>query len=262
VSGSLFLDLTAVVLVAASAVVGLFVYVLWPGRIRRRKRDEDEAKEVFEDPTTPWAKALASLVALLVLAVPIILAVALTQNHQRRQPLPPAPPTVAGNPSHGHTATPTSAHSASATPNWWFVVGALALLVLAAAGTALLLRRRRGSKSFDEPEAGERADLSEALALSLADIEREPDPRRAVIRAYARMESGLARHGLPRRSFETSLEYVSRALVALRVSGPAVERLGRLFERAKFSQHAVDTTMKGEALAALGRIKVELEESG
>jgi membrane protein implicated in regulation of membrane protease activity len=261
VHGSLLLDLTTVVFVAASAVVGLLVYVLWPGRVRRRKRDEDDAEEVPEDPTTPLAKVLGILVALLVLAVPIVLAVALARPNHRRQPLPTPHTTTAGQPSHAHTATPPSTHAASTTPNWWFVLGALVLLVLAAVGTMLLLRRRRSAVPVDEQEAREKADLTGALALSLADVEREPDPRRAVIKAYARMEAGLARHGLPRRSVETSLEYVSRALLGLRVSGPAVDRLGRLFERAKFSQHTVDTSMKGEALAALGQVKIELEES-
>jgi Domain of unknown function (DUF4129) len=147
---------------------------------------------------------------------------------------------------------------APATPvHWWIVAG---FVTLAAAAVVILLLRRNSAKSGDKDETQPEADaLVEALDLSLDDLEGERDPRRAVIRAYARMERALALHGLPRRPHETSLEYLARLLTSLRVSRPSVKRLTSLFERAKFSHHAVDSAMKAEALEALSTVRAELE---
>ena len=79
-----------------------------------------------------------------------------------------------------------------------------------------------------------------------------------MIRAYARMERALGSYGLARRPSETPLEYLARALTSLRVGRRSVERLSALFERAKFSQHEIDPSMKGDALAALGALRDEL----
>jgi len=94
--------------------------------------------------------------------------------------------------------------------------------------------------------------------ISIAEIEREADPRRAVIRAYSAMESTLARHGLGRRSFEAPGEYLSRAFSALRLSRRPGERLTRLFEQARFSTHAIGPEMKSESIAALSELRGEL----
>ena len=100
--------------------------------------------------------------------------------------------------------------------------------------------------------------LPKAIEESLAEIEREGDPRRAVIRAYVGMERALARCGLGRRPAETPQEYLARALVAIRVSRPAGERLTGLFQRARFSEHPVGAQMKQDAIAALTAVRDEL----
>ena len=53
---------------------------------------------------------------------------------------------------------------------------------------------------------------------SLDDLSSESDSRRAVIRAYARMEHAFARSGVPRRQAEKPLEYLVRALDDISVS--------------------------------------------
>ena len=121
--------------------------------------------------------------------------------------------------------------------------------MLGGARDRLVPPRARGSPSREPDEPDE---LLAAVDLSLEDLESEPDPRRAVIRAYARMERALGSYGLARRPSETPLEYLARALTSLRVGRRSVERLSALFERAKFSQHEIDLSMKTEALAALG----------
>ena len=104
------------------------------------------------------------------------------------------------------------------------------------------------------------AGLAIALALdeSLDDLRSDPDIRRAIIAAYARMERALAAAGIPRRLSEAPFEYVARALQSLDAGGPTVARLTDLFEHAKFSHHEPDESMRQEAIAALVAVRDEL----
>lgn len=137
---------------------------------------------------------------------------------------------------------------------WWWAAG----LGAAALALAALELRRRQAPVAPEPEADAAEEVRAAVDLSLAEIEQEADPRLAVIKAYARMESTLAASGVPRRAVETSLEYMARALGALRVTRPPVERLTALFHEAKYSRHRVDVRMKADAVAALVAIRDQL----
>jgi hypothetical protein len=140
---------------------------------------------------------------------------------------------------------------------WIPVLVTLALVGLAAAGAwwaGKARRRARGERPFN-PFA---AEIAAAVDVSLDDLRAEPDPRRAVIAAYARLERVLASHRLPRRPSEAPLEYLERMLAEASVSAHAARALTRLFERAKFSQHAVGAEMKTEAIAALERVRDDL----
>jgi hypothetical protein len=92
---------------------------------------------------------------------------------------------------------------------------------------------------------------------SLDDLRAEPDPRRAVIAAYARMERGLGTLGTERIPSETPFEYLRRVLERVSVSDDAARTLTDLFQRAKFSPAPVDEAMKAEAVAALEAIQEE-----
>jgi hypothetical protein len=139
-------------------------------------------------------------------------------------------------------------------PVHWWGYSLVVLILIGGVATAVALRRSRA-----EPRAAEEPDeLLAAVDLSLDDVENDPDPRRAVIRAYGRMERALGSYGLVRRPSETPLEYIGRALTSLRVGRASVERLSALFERAKFSRHEIDVSMKSDALAALGALRDEL----
>ena len=103
------------------------------------------------------------------------------------------------------------------------------------------------------------AELAAALERTIADLRAEPDPRRAVIAAYAQMEQALGRAGLaarrrPRRRASTSAGCCPRSAR----SADSVARLTSLFERAKFSPHAIDETMKEEAISALESLRDDL----
>jgi hypothetical protein len=136
------------------------------------------------------------------------------------------------------------------------VLGSVLLGLVLAFGLAI--HNRRDPEPDDE--AALAAALDDVLADTLDDLRAERDPRKAVIRAYARMERTFAAYGVARDPAETPLEYVARALDTLSVAPVAVRRLTSLFERAKFSPHRVDTVMKDEAIETLVALRAELEQ--
>jgi hypothetical protein len=162
----------------------------------------------------------------------------------------PSPPSV------GVNATGPGDRLAGGDPGWIpFVVVGLLLASLAAAIVVRgeLGRRRRAALG------GPGRQLAEVLEVTQAELEDEPDPRRAVIAAWIRMEGGLAAAGLPRHAAEAPLEYVARVLEQANVRPASVRRLADLFERAKFSQHAIDEGMRADAIEAVASIRAELE---
>jgi hypothetical protein len=174
---------------------------------------------------------------------------------RRLEGRPPVLPEIGG----GGQLTPTTPGQEvyDAEFAWIPVSITLALIAVAVAGFWWSGRSRRRARG--ERRGNPLADaLEAALDESLDDLRAEPDPRRAVIAAYARLERVLASHGLPRRTAEAPLEYLARMLAGLSVSPPAARRLTDLFERAKFSQHAVGPEMKDQAIGALETVRGDL----
>jgi len=144
-------------------------------------------------------------------------------------------------------------------PDWlpFLVVGSVVFAFgVAVAGTAVLTRRRRSGLL---PRAGAAAIVAGALGDMIAELRAERDPRRAVIRAYSAMERTLGARGLPRHAYEAPFEYLERILTGVQASAHSVGRLTNLFERARFSEHTIDTQMKDEAIDALVALRGELE---
>jgi hypothetical protein len=139
----------------------------------------------------------------------------------------------------------------------WDEVAIVAAL-LAAAGVAAFASR--STKPMKPWRRRPHEEMALALDESLDDLRSEPDIRRAIIAAYARMEQALAAVGIPRRPSETPLEYLARALHALDASAGAVTRLTDLFEWAKFSHHQPDESMRDDAIAALVALRDELRQ--
>jgi hypothetical protein len=139
---------------------------------------------------------------------------------------------------------------------FWVALAALAV------GAAALIRSRRHRKWRTvvplDRDSTVAADLASSMSDAIDDLEAEPDARRAVIAAYARMEGVLARHGLRRRPSETPLEYLRRILLGLTTRADAVKRLTSLFEQAKFSRHEIDASMKQDAIDSLRSIRDDL----
>src|SRR6185436_14483597 len=116
--------------------------------------------------------------------------------------------------------TTTAARAPSGQDVHWSVLAVLA----GGAAFAVLVLVAAHLRGRDAPPL-RRGPLAGALAGGIEDLESEPDPRRAVIKAYARMEVALAQEGLPRRASETPLEYLRRGVGRLHGGARPLARL-------------------------------------
>ena len=234
----ILLSLYIVALIAGAA---LFLYLL---ALRRRSLVETGQK--------PRRDIRNTIGMLVLLAAALFLARDLS-SRQLNETI-----TIAPGPAAGGDATPRPDQQPYEAEFAWIPVGiTVALIALAVAGFWWSERRRRRARG--ELRGGLFADaVAEAVDESLDDLRAEPDPRRAVIAAYARLERVLASHGLPRNPAEAPFEYLRRMLAHLSVSPAAARRLTDLFERAKFSQHAVEPEMKDQAIRALETVRDDL----
>jgi hypothetical protein len=140
----------------------------------------------------------------------------------------------------------------------WDEVAAIVALL---GGAALLVYAgKRVERAPRQRRIGREGTVSLAFDESLDDLRADPDLRRAIIAAYARMERALAHVGLARAPSEAPLEYVERALRTLDAGAESIHRLTDLFEWAKFSQHEPKPQMRDEAIAALVAIRDDLRE--
>jgi len=150
--------------------------------------------------------------------------------------------------------------SAASSDGWsWTPVIAAVGIALGATVVAATLRkreRRRGSPSSQ----ARRAAAASTLERTIDDLRKDPDPRHAVISAYAWMEDELAASGWGRRPSEAPFEYLDDALRELAVPPTSAHSLTELFEVARFSRHRVDLAMKDRAIAALVEIRGSLRE--
>jgi hypothetical protein len=165
------------------------------------------------------------------------------------------PDDATGSPPAGPEAT---GDVADPPPPW-------AVLALATAGGVALVAAILAGRRLRDAEPGEATPEPDALLValdaSIDDLERERDPRAAVIAAYARLLEGFERAGLGRRPAETPLEHLRRGLAALPLRPGPAERLTDLFLEARFSSHPIGTAERDEAHAALLAARHDLAAS-
>jgi Domain of unknown function (DUF4129) len=228
---------------AAAAAAVLFILMLVSAR----------ATETPQQRRRRWATAISFLIVIAMISVLRLL-------------VHPSHTSVArGSTSASATGRPTPSPAAGeqhTSATWWpLVIVGLGTAAAFVAATA----RRSGARAATDTEVDD-ATIA-MLDASLDDLRREPDARRAVTAAYARMERGLAARGFARQPSETPTEYFRRALSA-EAGGSAVvgvEPLGELTtlaERARFSAFAIDETMRSRAIAALETLRGELRPAG
>ncbi|HEX9417240.1 MAG TPA: DUF4129 domain-containing protein [Gaiellaceae bacterium] len=242
-SQTLFNVVFTVWLVAMAGMAGLLVYL---HTLQRRER-----AVTFWNPR----RVIVGLVALTLSATLLVIGMRFLHNKPVKLHKPKVPPaaTPSGKGKKSKDKTPQTA----AQPSFeWQLAAGIVALILGATLTAILRARHRRNEAFEQFSLEQ--ELRLVLDEALDDLMNETDPRKAVIAAYARMERALAAHGLPRRPSEAPLEYLSRVLLELQVTEPAVRSLTNLFQRAKFSLHDVDTGMKDQAIEALLSLRDDL----
>src|SRR5579871_5638841 len=160
--------------------------------------------------------------------------------------------------AHGHASGATFASSARAVSlHWVWLLGGGGL-----AGLLVLLVWAGKQRANGAPGGSRVERLAAAIGESLDDLRADGDLRRAIVAAYARMETVLADTGVPRHPAEAPQEYLERALRSVDTSAMAARRLTDLFERARFSHHEPDSRMRDDAIEALAAVRDELRATG
>lgn len=236
-------------------IVGLAVLPLAFVFFRRRRLRplrEMGGRIAYRDLTTPplWARIVGAIVLLAVFAAQI--AITLTYLLELLRAVRTARD---GTSDLDGTVDPTALGPLAPDPGSLVValliVGAIVVVVLLFAVKWRLEDRARGMPTRDDQVAV----AARAVDVSLAALQAEPDPRRAVIAAYAAMEAALAMAGLGRVRSEAPIEYLRRVLAASFGARDEVTTITDLFQVAKFSHHVVDEPMRVDAIDALQRIR-------
>jgi hypothetical protein len=134
------------------------------------------------------------------------------------------------------------------------------LLIFVIAGALLVRSARRTARSPSRQQSGSEemheADLGPAIDAATQQLRMGPEPRMAVMAAYAGLERALAKLGHDRHPADTPTEHLAKALAAVpTVAAPSV-RLGHLYELARFSAEPItedDRIRAAESLAEARR---------
>jgi multisubunit Na+/H+ antiporter MnhB subunit len=241
-------------LITAGLVLLVYFLVLEDLSLRRRKRVGWD----FGKRQARWQDLVAALLIMACASALFLVAIALLSTHKRK-------------PAHAASAVGSGtrvAHLASRglvgpSPFIFGAVVAVAFIV------GVRLRRRSRKKGNvlrpllrpGEP-AVERSEALVAIDDSLDALMAEPDPRRAVIAAYARMERWLNYAGYGRQLWEAPFEHLDRVVVGLGATAAVGATLAGLYERAKFDNRPCGPDMKAQALQALADLRADLARRG
>ncbi len=231
-------------------------------RARYRLSDRLARARSSESPRLPWWARVLGLA--LVAALVLVLGATVGAYLQSLIGSSGADPGTAGG--DGRAASPDPL--VGERPMTALVIASAILLILAVVAVALAIAwRRADAADADAPESPAASGVHEAVELSLDALRAEPDPRRAVIAAYAAMEAAMGRVGLGRDRSEAPAEYLQRILTGAASAGSVAAVAGdaasisELYQVAKFSAHPVDEPMRQAAIAALERIRSAVSSS-
>jgi len=237
---------------AILALFGLALVVFLGDLVRRalskRNREDDGAPVEEPTPVPPWLRRVTLLLSLVNVAVLAYL--------WRRAVLEGGLFAGTGGLASGLGLPDMETLTAPALFNWIF--GSLAVMAgLGALGLALwsALVDRLAPDREDADPAMPGAPLQTAVEESLDDLRAEGDPRRAIVRCYARFERMAAASGLERRPWLTPTEFTREVLARLSLPRAAVPTLTGLFELARFSHHPLGPSERDRAVDALHEIR-------
>ena len=233
----------------AVGLVGLAVSAaMWRRRRQRREVAQPMHREL--GPVPWWANVLALLVVGAMVALQVVVFLRFLADLQRLRG-------AANQLNSGGASGVDPTALGPAGRDLTAMTLALVIIAVLAVVVALNLIRWRMQDDRTDPGSGDRrAPTVAAVDMSLDALRAEPDPRRAVIKAYAAMEASLSGAGLGRRRSEAPVEYLHRVLRAPTGTADELRTITGLFQHAKFSRHSVDEAMRTRAIGALERIRV------
>lgn len=241
---------------AILTLFGLALVVFLGDLVRRARskgnREDDRTPAEEPTPVPPWLRRVSLLLSLVNVAVLAYL--------WRRAVLESGLFTGAGGLAGGLGLRDGETLTAPALFNWVF--GSLALMAgLGALGLALwsALADRPIREDEESDPALPAAPLGTAVEESLADLRAEGDPRRAIVRCYARFERAAADSGHARRPWLTPSEFMHEVLARRSLPRAAVPTLTGLFELARFSHHPLGPSERDRAVDALHEIRRAME---
>ena len=238
-----------VVLVVALLLVWVETPTAPPLRRKRRTLAGDELDDLGAG---LWTAGKTVAVGLLAVAIFCFATLPLLSRASApSQSLIGAHPSAPAGPSRSQGAR--SGHSVNL--GWLLLPIAVTFTILTPA--AALIRRRR-LKRGEEAHAEESSALGRAVRASIAALESECDPRKAILRAYARMEQAFRNVEIVRARDETASEFLGRTMRRLPVSAGAAAALTERFEEVRYSRHEITETDREQALASLYRVEREL----
>lgn len=222
-----------------------------------------------------WLPLLA-VVALLAAA---FAAAALAEPQLDVRPL--TPPTATGDPDGAGSRTPSEPPPATdegeprqavfTVPGWVETVlgllcGLVALLIV---GVLIFFALRDSIQARGRPIDTDRgapkpvshaAEVAAALDAGLDQLARAgSDPRSAVIGCWVRLEEAAAAAGTARQPSDAPGDYVLRLLDGHQISRSVLDRLAAVYRAARYSSGDVDESMRADAVAALQRLRTELD---
>lgn len=242
----------AVGLVVALLVLWVETPATWRPTVKKRRAPtRDELDGVGG---AVWTAGKTAAIVLLALAIFCIATVPLLTQDEASTPTP------AARPSTGATqprATGSGRSAGSLDLGWLLVPVAVTLAV--AAPIAVLIRRRR-ARTDEAADRDAESALGRAVTASIAALESDRDPRRAILRAYAQMERAFDRVEIVRARDETASEFLVRTTRRLPLSAPAAAALTGRFEEVRYSTHEITEADREDALASLRVVERELAE--
>jgi hypothetical protein len=251
----------ATALIACEGVaLAAFIVLLVAARSQRRPRKKDEPDRLV---VPWWAKSIAVLLALALLATPPVV---LLTRPTRKHPFVPL----------GHLVNPVSGSrppGAAASPVAWPLIVGMVIAIAVVLTLTLVVRRWRlpgPPRHLDRPAA-----LAESLAAGSAALAANDDPRTAIIACYAAMEQGFAAAGSAPAAADTPAEVLTRALAAGIVGfvGPesrpgsgaetgaawvSAETLTGLFRHARYSSAPMTPAEARAAATALTELRARV----
>ena len=246
-------SLLTVAEVVGYVAIGVGVFAVPVAIALYRKRWRDRRAEAREDvlPLMPLWMRLLGLATILgfVGGQAVITSTFLDEFYRARGAVVPPP---------GLGEVPDPALDGGGTDLTALIVAGVVLLVIALVTIAVAVRWLTLDRPAGLRPAERRQATRRALEVSLDALRREPDPRRAVIAAYAAMEQSLARAGFERVHSEAPLEYLRRVLDVSGLADDRLRTLTVLFQHARFSDHPVHESMRTQAIDALGGVRATI----